>query len=204
MSLVEVTLHVQTDDAVPVDIADVYFTLLDDSQTVVLEDGQTDVAGEAGPFALTSSTSYKLLLRKEGVTFTVPTTINVGAGPSPEIHDIDGTEDAVGTPSDPAVCRIYGTIVRLDNFPWTTSTVLIDNLYNTSVIGDKCVLHPRLEVMTNTAGVWWVDLIRGSVVRISFQYSGLSIRVQIPDLETVSINTLYQTAETEIDEVVRG
>jgi hypothetical protein len=203
MSLVEVTVQVQTDDDTPVPIEDVYYTLQDDGQTQVFEDGQTDASGEAGPFALTAGETYRLLLRKEKVTFTVPESFSV-AGPAPETKTITGSPFTIGTPSDVSLCRVYGDVRRLDAFPWENCTVLVDNLYNNSVIDDLLILHPRLEAQTDTSGVWWIDLLRGSVVRFSFQYAKLIMRVQIPDQASVDLATLYQSAELEIDEVVRG
>jgi hypothetical protein len=203
MSLVEVTVQVQTDDAAPVPIEDAYYTLQDDGQTQVLEEGATDASGEAGPFALTAGETYKLLLRKDRVTFTVPESFAV-TGPLPETQTFTGSPFTVGTPSDPSLCRVYGDVRRLDVFPWEGCTVLVDNLYNNAVIGDLLILHPRLEAQTDSSGVWWIDLLRGSVVRFSFQYARLIMRVQVPDQSSIDLATLYQSAESEIGEVVRG
>jgi len=204
MAVVTVQITVESDDATPLPLEDVRWTIKDQAETQVLDSGLTDSLGETGDILLEDATTYKLFLKNPYTTFASPFTVAVVAITDPQTFTFQGDYAPQQGPSGEDLCTIYGTLFNTDGTPYALQAVLLDNVYGATDLAGRSVLGARSEKITDEEGRFQLEAFRGSTVRITIQGTRKSFRVVIPDQDEVDIRTLEASAEDEIQDVVRG
>ncbi len=139
------------------------------------------------------------------VVFSLDTaTYKVHVGPLPGYQSlaaqtlvVDGAETvtyaltaiAVGAPSTPDLCRVYGyeyqdgdavagrtVTAKLQGLPQTTDTVILEG--------------EAVTATTNASGYWYLDLVQGKRYQISIPEAGVLRTITIPDQATLDLHTL--------------
>lgn len=203
MALVQVTLTIQSDDVPPVALVGARVTVMDTGQTTVYADLTSGVGGECAAIALEESTDYAVLLSHPYTTFTVPETLSLPAGTTPVEETFEGDYTSPDVPT-PDTCRVYGYLKELDGTPWIGASVIADNLFNVIDVAGAAILAPRIDDQTDSDGLFELDLVRETTVRISIQNTDFAAHLQVPDQANANITDLLSTATEEIPEVVRG
>lgn len=204
MATVTVNITVTSDEATPVALEGVRWTIKDAGDTTVYDSGLTDSSGETGDVLLEDDTTYNLYLKKPYTAFSAPESLPVSATTDPQSFTFTGAYDPQPGPTGDDLCTVYGTLFNPDGSPYALQAVLVDNLYGAVDLADRSVMGHRAEVVTDSNGRFEIEVFRGATVRITVQGTRKSFRVEIPDQDEVDIVDLEASAEDEIQDVVRG
>lgn len=98
-------------------------------------------------------------------------------------------------PSLPAVCVLFGTILRADGSPETEAQIqiFIQNTEKTKegqFVSGTGVTSLPIEVFTDDNGFWEAEIIRQSTVRVVIPKINLDTELTIPDSASAEITTL--------------
>jgi hypothetical protein len=154
-----VTLTVQSSGAVP--IASVPVTVKNSGQTATVAVGTTDVNGQVA-FNLDNGT-YKVLVVSSPSYTTLPVQTLVVSGTTTATYTLSAFNP--GTPTSPSLCRIFGTLRKLDGSVAVNSKVSFSLISSLPVeSNDTLIVVRQIEALTDTAGYFFVDLTRSSTL----------------------------------------
>lgn len=171
----QVTLTIEEADTTPIPYVRV--SVLNSDSTVVIATGTADVNGQA-VFALDDGT-YKILLSRVGVTFTVPETLVVDE--TPETATFNGTVVAVGDPPVADLCRMYEYCMDQEGNPLTSVTnyaAITDMPFDD---GDGAFQTTKVEgTYSAVTGLLYWDIVQGAKVLIEIEEIGMHKKYTVP------------------------
>lgn len=163
-------------------------TVKGSNDTVQIDQRNTDNNGQcAGVYAFSlDDGTYKVHLALPGYQSAIETLVVSGANQS---ATYDLTAIAIGTPSAPNLCRVYGyeylngvavegrsVTARLVGLPQTTSTVILEGTGSSA--------------LSDANGYWYLDLVQGKEYEISNKEWGPAKRITIPAQSSLDMRTL--------------
>jgi hypothetical protein len=203
MALVQVTLFVEDQEGSPLE--DVRVAIQSSDQTLLLGSGVTEASGLSPAFALEESSEYVVLLSKPWVTFTVPEVLVVDPGPDPLFFTFSGVASFIAPPPDPSLCRVGGYFIDINGEPLADKNITVSNLFRqTQVITGRIIAGREIGKRTNEGGYVEIDLVRGAIVRLTIESTGINLQFVVPNQPTASLQDLLLLARSELPAVALG
>lgn len=162
-------------------LPDVLVTVKDSGDTVTRDQRRTDASGQcasANAFSLDNAT-YKIHLALPGYQASTQTLVVNGANQS---VTYDLTAIAIGAPTSPDACRVYG-YEYLNGNPQSGATVTWQLLNAPQVVGSSpgAVMENTKQTTTTDAnGYWYADLIQGKTYQICIESGGVTKTIVVP------------------------
>jgi len=168
-------------------ISDVSVYIYDNTDAVFITNKTTNTSGVA-TFYLNDG-SYKVRLKKAGVTFTSPESLTV-FGNTTDIYS--GETVNIGAPDDSDVCRVYEYCYEQDGstpLMSVTATAMIKSIpydYDNKLHSTQSTTG----IYDATSGFLYWDIVRGCRVLVTITELGISSYVDIPDASTARLANL--------------
>ncbi len=173
-----VTLTIRNADTLDT-LREALVTVKDVGDTTIVDQKRADLGGET-VFSLDAAT-YSLHVSLPGFESLVQNLV-VSANTS---QNIDVTPIAVGTPSAPDLCRVYG--YEYLNGTAVEGRVVLANLQDTPQSSGTVLLEQvTAQTETDSDGYWYLDLVIGKNYKIKLAGAGVQQVITVPD--TVSVN----------------
>lgn len=163
---VQVTINIE--DGVAVPLPETQVDIWNSAQTLLLWSGVSDINGQI--VTALNPGSYKVLLRRNRTSFTVPETLSV-VGPGAESETYVGTELSLISPTVPDTCIIYGDIFDIDGVAddqMSPDAIIIRAIRSKTPVylGTRLLTIDPVEVRADQSGHFEITLIRGMSVNL--------------------------------------
>lgn len=195
-------VNIDVVDAVPAPITDVIVQVFDSGMSRLIQGGRTNQPAGRLTTTLDPGT-YKVILSKSLTSFTNPYTITVAdtGGLTPQTFTLVGVPLSISPPASPQFCRVYGYLQSMtgqysDKYnvqisgvgsgdrSYVAGTGAID-AEPQGVAKDHKVIRP-----SKTTGIWEIDLVRGTYVRIQIESQSIDKVFRVPDASMVNFRDI--------------